>query len=304
MSPESNSKHKVRLLILLSILLGFVLGVTLAGPAQPDDIPGIAGPYLGQEPPGTEPRVFAPGIISTPGLIEGESTWSPDLKEFYFARSETMESEWTANFSIWFTREVNGVWTEPEIASFSGVYRDFYPSISGDGSHMIFYRMSNAKNKAQRGSWITKREGDGWGEPSFFIDAYCLNTNDFRTFYFTTENSDTSGRDLAVFTYSNGEISGITTLEGELNATDYEGHGVISPDGDYLLFNRDNRSTFVSFRQQDGAWGPALDLDAEYFLPSISPDGKYIFFSKERDIYWVSTDIIENTRANNPSGND
>ena len=29
------------------------------------------------------------------------------------------------------------------------------------------------------------------------------------------------------------------------------------------------------------------------FCASVSPDGKYIFYTKNRDIYWVSTSILE-----------
>jgi len=281
----------------LQIYFWLLLLATMTSHAQPDSFPRLVGPYLGQKPPGTEPEIFAPGVISTRDLIELNSTWSPDMKEFYFARSQTMESEWTANFSIWFTQELNGEWTEPRMAPFSGVYRDVYPSISRDGSHMIFYRMSNENIKTRKGSWIAKRTGNGWDEPQFFLDAYCLNTNDFKTFYFTTEKDDAGNNDLGVFTYSNGEIVGMKNIESDLNSEGDEGHGVISPDGDYLLFDRSSGNSFVSFRQEDGIWGSAWDLNAQYFMPSLSPDGKYIFFTRDRDIYWVSTDIIERLRV-------
>ena len=44
-------------------------------------------PYLGQKPPGTDPEVFAPGIVSTDDHIEMGCAWTPDGKEFYFDRS-------------------------------------------------------------------------------------------------------------------------------------------------------------------------------------------------------------------------
>lgn len=261
-----------------------------------ESFPKLEGQYLGQNPPGTIPKLFAPGIISSNDFIESICTWSPDLKELYFHRSETMESEWTANYSIWYTQELNGVWTEPSVAPFSGVYRDIYPFISRDGNYMIFYRMSNEKNKTQQGSWISERIEKGWSEPKFFVAAYCLNTNDFKTFYFTTEKDDNGKRDIGVMQYENGVISEPIKIKGDLNTKENEAHGVISPNGDYILFNRSNRTTFVSFRQEDGTWGPGLALNANYFLPTLSPDGKFIFFKKERDIYWVSTEIIEKLR--------
>ena len=281
-------------LILHSWLL---LVATISINAQQNNFPKLTGPYFGQKPPGMKPEIFAAEIISSRDFIEAECTWSPDLKEFYFSRSETMESEWSANFSIWYTQELNGVWTKPRVAPFSGVYRDFYPFMSRDGNYMIFYRMSNVKNKTQKGSWISERKVKGWSEPKFFVDAYCLNTNDFKTFYFTTENDDNRSRDIGVMQYENGVFSEAKKIKGDLNTKEYEAHGVISPNGDYILFNRSKKSTFVSFRQDDGTWGQGLTLNASYFLPAFSPDGKYIFFKKERDIYWVSTEIIEMLRS-------
>jgi Tol biopolymer transport system component len=55
----------------------------------------------------------------------------------------------------------------------------------------------------------------------------------------------------------------------------------------------------VAFRNEDGSWGDAHNLGAEVngpgieFCASLSPDGKYIFFTKNRDIFWVSSRIIE-----------
>ncbi|HAA22571.1 MAG TPA: hypothetical protein DCP28_28820, partial [Cytophagales bacterium] len=45
----------------------------------------LAGPYLGQEPPGDTAEVFAPGIVSTP-LYELFSAFTPEMNEYYFVR--------------------------------------------------------------------------------------------------------------------------------------------------------------------------------------------------------------------------
>ena len=45
--------------LLLSILFVSV------GHSQQEDFPVLKGPYLGQTPPGIEPEIFAPGLIST-----------------------------------------------------------------------------------------------------------------------------------------------------------------------------------------------------------------------------------------------
>jgi hypothetical protein len=45
----------------------------------------LAGPYLGQKLPGSTPELFAPGIVSTAGW-EVSGVFTPDLDEFYFIR--------------------------------------------------------------------------------------------------------------------------------------------------------------------------------------------------------------------------
>ena len=54
--------------------------------SQPDEWPVLEGPYLGQMPPGDDPVVFAPGIIST-SAPEGATSFSPDGSFLLFARA-------------------------------------------------------------------------------------------------------------------------------------------------------------------------------------------------------------------------
>ena len=118
----------IKLTLISSILLIYI------GCAQKDD----TDYHLGQNPPGVTPEVFAPGIVSSSDHIEMGCTWAPDGKEFYFARSESLDIQ--SNWSIWVVREEGGKWSEPEIVSFSGVYRDFAPFITPDGKYMLFFR--------------------------------------------------------------------------------------------------------------------------------------------------------------------
>jgi len=64
---------------------------------------------------------------------------------------------------------------------------------------------------------------------------------------------------------------------------------------------------YVSFRQENGSWGAAINL-GDKVNTSISqkggyvtPDGKYLFFfsldsSRKGDIFWVDAQIIETLR--------
>jgi len=278
---------KYRAIFAGTILLLFFVSIDHA---QQDDFLVLKGPYLGQKPPGTIPEKFAPGVVSSKDRIEMGCAWSPDLKEFYFARSETPEL--SSNWAIWCIREEDGVWTEPEVVSFSGVYRDFGPFIPPNGKYLIFFRQNNKDNKTRMGSWIVDRTRNTWSEPRFFHDAYCLITSDFRTFYFTTDESKQTSKDIGQMNFNNGVFSDPVKLPGQLNTAEWEGHAFISPDGSYMLFDR-VKSTFVSFLRDDATWSRGYDLGRKYHVPTISPDGKYIFFEFQGDIYWVDAKIID-----------
>ena len=64
-----------------------------SGPVGTGDVaapsfPTLRGPYLGQELPGLEPRLFAPGMVST-GLATRDVAMTPDGNELYFMSSRT-----------------------------------------------------------------------------------------------------------------------------------------------------------------------------------------------------------------------
>ena len=250
----------------------------------------LKGPYLGQKPPGMTPEIFAHSVVSTDSIIEMGCTFSPDGRAFYFARSQT--SDIGSNWAIWVVEEQGGVWNQPEVVPFSGVYRDFAPFITPDGKYMLFYRMSSDGAETRKGTWIVERRGDAWSEPRFFVYAYCLTTEDFRTFYFTTERSEETSKDIGQMTLYHGIFSEPMKLEGGMNSDEWEAHGSISPDGSFMLFDR-VESTFVSFRKDDGTWIRGYDLGGKFHIPSVSPDGRYIFFESNGDIYWVDAKIIE-----------
>ena len=169
------------------------------------------------------------------------------------------------------------------------------PVVSPDGKCMIFIRRDNKENKTCMGSWIVDRTGDTWSEPRFFHEAYDLTTNDFRTFYFSTERSQETSQDIGRMEFDNGIFSAPVKLSSALNTTEIEAHARLSPDGCYMLFDR-KKSTFVSFLRDDKTWSRGYDLGRKYHVPAISPDGKYIFFESDGDIYWVSAEIIEELR--------
>lgn len=91
--------------LLISILF-FITSLTAR-----EDFPVLKGPYLGQQPPGMSPRIFAPGIICTDDH-EGSSGFALNGKKFIFQKFIQRKCH---------TYEMilkNGIWTTPRLVPF------------------------------------------------------------------------------------------------------------------------------------------------------------------------------------------
>ena len=102
-------------------------------------------------------------------------------------------------------------------------------------------------------------------------------------------------------------------LGKNINTGKWTAHPFIAPDESYLIWDseRDNgygkSDLYISFRQQDGSWGTAINMGAKINTDGtengayVSPDGKYLFFNSpisknNSGIYWVDAQIIETLR--------
>src|SRR5882724_11180987 len=111
------------------------------------------------------PGIFAEGIISTEDDEFG-ATFTSDGKTCYFTKKSP--STLSSNIMvICYSSLKDGKWTEPQIASFSGKYKDFNPGISPDGSKLFFIsnRTDSIKKTPDTDIWMVKKSGDGWTEP-------------------------------------------------------------------------------------------------------------------------------------------
>jgi hypothetical protein len=147
----------MRRLVLTIGLLALLAVNTLA---QNSYFPVLKGPYLGQKLPGTEPEIFAPGVISTPDH-EFSCCFSPDGKEFYFTRHVAELDEKV----IMVTRLRDNVWTAPVVVPFVENQFSFEPLITPDNKRLYF--MSGKPIPGQAGPPMNvlyvEREGDEWG---------------------------------------------------------------------------------------------------------------------------------------------
>ncbi len=298
-----------RRIIHVALVVGPVFAVASCG-AGPEraEFPQLTGPYLGQTAPGTTPELFAPGIVST-GLYTRDVAMTPDGSEFYFGVM-------AGGFAVILeTKLVDGRWTKPEVAPFSGDSRfmDLEPHISPDGRHFYFLSTrppdGGEPEPDETGAWVHQdiwvmdRTETGWGAPynlgapinteaSEFFPSVTLDG----TIYFTRNDEDPAGSFIYRARLVDGQYAEPEKLPPEVNSVPQQFNAFIAPDESYLILSAGGREDsyggadyYVIFRNPDDTWvgpinlGPTINqaVGAEW-SPYVSPDGKYFFFMSTR----------------------
>lgn len=229
-----------------------------------DKPPVLEGPYLGQKPPGSIPKVFAPSVLSTEHR-DGSGFFTPDMKEFYFTRKSSKDGKWSL---VVFKSEDNR-WRESVMGPRVG-----RPIITPDGNTMLL------------GKHYMERTKTGWSEVKSLGPLF----KDFRIMRLMSSSNGTYYFDEASesgpIRYSrliNGKREKPKALDIEFG--NWNAHPFIAPDESYLIWDADSENgdsdVFISFRQKDGSWGAAINLgdtintSASEMAPYVSPDGKY-----------------------------
>src|SRR5262249_44323711 len=79
----------------------------------------------------SKPAGVAPGGLSGPAN-EASPTFTPDGKTVVFTRHNSDD------YTLLTSHQRNGAWSTPEALPFSGRWRDLEPTMSPDGSYLIF----------------------------------------------------------------------------------------------------------------------------------------------------------------------
>ncbi len=305
---------KYKILIYLFLMLLIVYSYYCSGKnKEPDQtaIPVLKGEFPGQNNPGNIPDIFAKGIVSTE-VNEYSPTFSSDGKEMFFTRD-------VPHCAIMTMRQVNGVWTKPEIASFSGKYSEADPFLSPDGKKLFFgsNRPKDGKGDALKeyNIWLTERSSAGGEFEDPRILGPGINTKDFEIFSTVTGNGTIyfgTGGDIFRSEYNNGMYATPQKLSSSVNSGHDEVEPYISPDESFLIFTSYGRpdglgsgDLYISFKNENGLWsmaknlGEGINSSAHDQAPIVSPDGKFLFFTSNRDknrkkdIYWVDAGVLK-----------
>jgi len=136
----------------------------------------MLGAQLAPEEPSTTahaPELFPPEI-RWPAGTDLSPAFAPDGTTMFFTHAAGTKR------TIMISHLRDGKWSDPEIASFSGQWRDIEPAMAPDGSYLVFVSnrpeveggkpldgfFAGAARPAAGGNlWRVDRTGNGWGTP-------------------------------------------------------------------------------------------------------------------------------------------
>jgi WD40 repeat protein len=304
-------------------IAGLFAALLISGCNTEPQFPKLTGPYLGQEPPGVTPAVFAPGIISLDGSYEGGATFSADGNLFAYKRHHPEDPD---PEQIWISEQRDGVWSQPTRAPFDGEHSDWDFAFAPYGNWFYFTSRRPASIDSRPfgppNIWMTERTTNSWTEPHALgppvndadgFSGYASLTNDGAIYFHSARTAGSGEADIYYAPLTNGRYQKLVTPPAPLNTGHKEIDPAIAPDGSYLVFLSDRpggtslpQEMYLSFRRPNGDWTAPQTLaptlgDAR--LPIITPDGRYLFYAASRtedvlqsDIYWVSTALLEQNR--------
>jgi Tol biopolymer transport system component len=272
------------------LAMSFAIVTTSLSPAQtqpPGERPLFAPPVL-----------FAPGVVSTPDF-QFNAAFTPDGNTVYFSKSDPGFNRIT----IVLSRRRNGQWTTPEVAPFSGIWKDTDPFVAPDGSKLFFIsnRPTGFPNDARKDYdiWYVERTATGaWGEP-IHIPAP-VNSDGFEmypsvnrdgTLYFCGVRSEHPGPHLYRSRLVNGQYTIPELLPFSGPGSDLD--PTIAADDSFIVFSSRDRGgegqgdLFVSFHHGDN-WttpknlGSVINSSFSEIATGLSPDNHTLYFASNR----------------------
>ncbi len=241
------------------------------------------------------PSILAPGVISGPA-DDGSPTFTPDGKTLFFTRSGN------GGGTILESHAVDGRWSTPSIAPFSGEWNDQHPSMAPDGSYLVFVSTRPAPGVSTKVAhvWRVDRTANGWGTPVHLPATVNVGSRIF---------APSVAADGTIYFLSIGEGRAFQLYRARRNGDGYEPaeklpfsspatadvDPEIAPDQSFLVFassgrrSGDSNEHLYVVANRAGRWGDPVPLhyagdeaasnDNE---PSLAPGGRTLYFSSDR----------------------
>jgi len=267
----------------------------------------LTDPYAGQTRPGTTPVLFAYGLVNDM-FGNRDMAIAPDYNEFFF----TLQNREIASV-ILSVRKVNGIYQQPEVAPFSGMYNDLEPAFSPDGTKLFFTSnrpLNTSDSTADYNIWVSTKSNNEWLPPipldapvNTERDEFYPSVNNKGDIFFTTALPGGKGKeDIVVCRCVNGQFQPPESLPAAINSPGYEFNAFVHPSENYIIFTAYGRSDdkgkgdlYISLKQ-NGIWLPAHHIECNVnsaaidYCPFVTPDGEYLFFTSARVDYKMPFD--------------
>lgn len=272
-----------------------VVAASGSGAQPPAGLDGRKGPYLGETPPCTTAKLFAPGLVSTKAL-EYALEVSPSGDEILFTRNETV---------MLASRRPDGSWSGPVVAPFSGVFIDGESTLSPDGRAAYFISRRPAPGaRFPSNLWVSHKSGDSWMPPQRVTTL--THTRELHAPHVVADGTIYDDGVVRFRCVTGEHLPAEMVIRTPVGMSPY-----VSPDEHSMIFaarmaGRGDTDLYVAFRQADGSWGSPIHMGDAVNSRSnegnsfVSADGRYLFFSSKRsgsgDIYWMSASMIERLR--------
>ncbi|MDO1529666.1 hypothetical protein QMK61_12570 [Fulvimonas sp. R45] len=256
--------------------------------------------------------LVGPGTVST-GLQETSAALTPDGNTLYFMRSDFAERDDT----ILVSHRVDGRWSAPQVAAFSGQWHDSEPALSPDGQRLYFVSNRpvqaggmpltadmNGHRFTGTNLWFVQRRADGrWGEPVHVDGAlndgamiYNPSVAANGDLYFSAHRPD-SGAAYQIYVARRTAQGYATPQRVDLgDVARNRMDPAIDPQQRFLVYagnegdSLGSADLYIAFRQPDGRWGKPLHLPGEVNsaalenAPSLGPRfGELYVASNRRD---------------------
>ncbi len=177
-------------------------------------------------------------------------------------------------------------------------YDDYLPTITNDGTQLIYTRTAKNKNQniyhseLKKGLW-SKGKAFGRELNSSKNEGMAKFEAHGKAFYFAgCMREDTEGGcDIYEAQLLEGDVSEVTKVEGHLNSTYWDSQPSITCDGMTMYFSSNRQGGFggadiwVSYLRDQNQWsvpenlGPAINTMGDEEAPYISNDGLTLYFS-------------------------
>lgn len=257
-------------------------------------------PSLSLKPPGLVSEPFDEDAFSQKGYaLAGE--FHPAMEEFYF--NTTRDAPFLPKVIV-FRKGDNG-WSK---------YDFFSRNIEND---TILFSRFHYVERTDSGWSKMKTLSSMFGREDWGIMR--LSSSAKGTYAFDDYKSNDV---IRMSTLKDGKRQEPKLLGEEINTGKWTAHPFIAPDESYLIWDSEREGGFgetdiyISFKQQNGSWGPAINMGEEINTAidentaRLTDDGKYLFFWRaeektnedgstywESGRHWVDAKIIEILRT-------